>query len=214
VRDLSPLDFDTAVRPWVSAPAAELLDLRDEGLLFEAIPQASGIYVWKRHYDTKRAENLAPDDLRDWVQALCAQASARLPGAVLTHCMRTDGINIGGGELPVEKMRELCDVVHVPKKRRQLLRFIELLSCFTPPLYIGQAKDLRRRAKEHLDGNTSLYEYVHETLGLTWRDIVFFYLKTSPSSEPAAAESEEGFRELLELTAQRLLAPFAVRRPG
>jgi hypothetical protein len=214
VRDLSPLEFDTAVRPWACVHAAELIDLRDDGLLFEAVPQAPGIYVWKRHFDTKRAENLPPDDLRAWVQALCAQAAARMPGAVLTHFMRTDGINIGGGDLPIEKLKELTDVSHEPKKRRQLLRFIELLSCFTPPLYIGQANDLRRRAKEHLDGNTALYAYVHETLGLTWRDIVFFYLKTSPSVEVGAADSEEAFRELLELTSQRLLAPFGVRRPG
>lgn len=214
MRNLSPVNYETAVSPWSSVSASDLIDLRDEGQLSEAVPPAPGIYVWKRHFDVAKAEQLPPQDLQVWVQAVCAQAAARLPGAVITHCVRTDGINIGGGELPPDKLRMLDEVSHTAKKRRLLLRFIEYLSCFTPPIYIGQANDLQRRVREHLDGNTSLQSYVHQTLGLTWQDIVFFYLRTAPAPEATDAPTEEAFRELLELTAQRLLAPFAVRRPG
>lgn len=199
---------------WSAIPASDLIECREDGTLVEEVPPLPGLYVWRRRYTAHQADVFSADEFVEWIISLCRQANAKLPSTTISHCVHTDGIRIGGGELPVDKLRVLQAVSEIPTKRRHLAKIIQELSAFTPPIYVGETNNLRRRLREHLDGSTGLYSYASGVLGLDWVDLDFCYLNTSPSVTDVSNDTDEPYRQTCELIAQRLLAPFAVKRPG
>ena len=81
-----------------------------------------------------------------------------------------------------------------------------------PVIYFGESNNLYVRVRQHLDGATGLKSYLNEQLGLEWPDVEFRFLVLSEKSE--TSEDMKKFQQLIELMAQRLLAPFATERPG
>jgi hypothetical protein len=199
---------------WNAIPASDLIDCREDGTLAEEVPPLPGLYLWRRRYVASQADVLGPEEFVQWVIELCRQANARLPSTTISHCVHTDGIRIGGGDIPQDKLRVLENISGQATKRRHLAKIVQELSAFTPPIYVGETNNLRRRLREHLDGSTGLYSYVNNVLGLDWADLDFCYLNTAPKPVETANDPDEPYRQTCELIAQRLLAPFAVKRPG
>jgi hypothetical protein len=197
---------------WVQIDGAELFDARDEGRLKDLVPNVAGLYVWRRKLVAPTSCKSSSQDFRNWVLELAEQANARLGRRALSHCVWSEGIQVGGGGLTENKVQTLDAIAANSKLRRLVISYIESLSDFHPAIYIGEADNLCKRVKEHIDGETGLHQYADKFLELKWEDLRFCYFKTSKT--PGVSTHAKSIQELLEMIAQRALAPFATNRPG
>lgn len=197
---------------WRNLHGGELIDAFEDGTLADLLPRRGGLYLWRRSYFPPLGVRGSADRCREWVHELAGAASARLGKRPLSHCVWLEGLQIGGGGLTDEKTGALESVTGSASGRDVLATFIETLSQFSHPVYVGQADDLLKRIRQHLAGETDLQAYLSETLGLSWPDLDLYFVVLSPNT--ARSEGSRKVLELFELIAQRLLAPFGTRRPG
>ncbi len=170
------------------------------------------MYLWRRRIVAPERSISSADACEEWINEVVEQPAARIKRKQLTHCVWTDGLQLGGGGLTPEKARTLDEAVRRADRRKLFVRYVEGLSQFTPPIYVGQTGDLRARVGQHLKGDTQLYSYVRDTLALAWEDLDLRYLQVSESA--SLSDESRVLLELLELITQRVLAPFGTERPG
>lgn len=197
---------------WTALDAVDLLDARDEGRLSELVPASGGVYVWRRKLIAPPNCKVSRQKFCEWILELTSQPSARIARRSISHCVWTDGIQIGGGGLTEDKLATLEKVAASSSLRGFIIAFVESLSEFSPSIYIGEANDLRARVRQHLDGDTGLLAYITDLLNLRWQDLQFHFVITSKSTE--VSDQAKAIQELLEMISQRSLAPFATQRPG
>ena len=190
----------------------DLVDASFEGGLKEYVPESPGIYLWRRNFNAGTSIVGSKVEFIKWLEKVTSQPNAVIDATQITHCVQSAGYFVGGGGLTEEKQTSLDRLANNPKFRRMLQRYIETLSDFTPPIYIGEADSLLSRVKNHLSGDTNLQTYVEDKLGLSWKDLTFQFFVTSKHKK--VTDDKKSKQELFELISQRLLAPFGTRRPG
>ena len=196
---------------WTAISGSELIDARDEAKLEDILPESPAIYIWRRSVIAPPVCESSNQHFESWLTTLSGQPAARIARQALSNCVLMEGLQIGGGGLSEEKHRTVTQISGNRKIRKSVINFVESLSSYTPVIYLGQTNNLKVRVKQHLDGLTELHAYLTEMLGLKWPDTEFSFLKMSSDS---ASPQGTSVRELLELISQRVLAPFAVKRPG
>jgi len=197
---------------WKQVDGAELIDALDDQRLSELLPQAAGVYVWRRRLVAPSQCRAGKDAFCEWLENVSMQPLGRITRRPLSHCVWAEGLQVGGGGLTDDKRNTLQTIAISRSAREFVINFVESLSQFTALIYVGQTDNLRVRIRDHLNGDTALHPYVSELLGLEWADLELRFFTTQSSS--ALGIREKAFQELLELVAQRLLAPFATTRPG
>ena len=197
---------------WKVIHAAELGDALESSTLGQLVPRQPAVYLWRRKFIAPSSCRSSQEACQEWVKHVVGPPAATLTRRQLSHCVWTNGLQIGGGELTREKQQTLEDVSVQSERRRFLIDYIEALTEFTTPIYVGQAVDLRKRITQHLKGDTGLYEYVTGQLRLSWDDLELRYLIVSSSTH--LSEDARLLLQLLELVTQRVLAPFGTERPG
>jgi len=197
---------------WREVNATELVEALDDSSLGDLVPSASGIYLWRRRLAAPDLCEASAEGCIEWILSTTRQPAARLSRVPLSPCVWSDGLQIGGGELSREKMSALEAVASNRRVRKLLGDYVGNLSGFTPPIYIGQTNNINTRVKQHLKGETGLYGYVANDLGLDWNDLAFYFLILSIHTD--LSEDAQTLQELLEMIAQNVLAPFATKRMG
>ena len=198
--------------PWSFVEATELLEGLDDQRFDELVPATSGIYIWRKRFTATTPSRSTADGCRKWVEEVATLPAGRLGRSPLAHCVWSEGLQLGGGGLSEEKALTLDKLSEKRQMREYLIGFIESLSQFAQVLYVGRSDNLRRRTREHLTGITPFSKYVEETLGLAWSGVEFSCCALSQTDTPSA--DARAVQELLELLAQRALAPFGTERPG
>lgn len=197
---------------WKSVSGGELLEAFTDGTLKEEIPKKSALYLWRRRIFCDTSNISSKSDFQSWMRNLALTPVGVVGPHQITHCVALDGITIGGGGLTSEKERILAELSEKRAARVYLARIIESLGQFTAPIYVGNANDLYLRIKQHLNGETTLEEYLGDELKLRWQDIELQFCELS--EYPTKSEKEKEVQELLEFLGQRLLAPIGTKRPG
>lgn len=197
---------------WRAIDASELIDPIDETTVPKSIPACPAIYLWRRRYAPPDDAKTSAEACMAWIHEVTSQPAARIGRKPLSHCVWTDGIQIGGGGLTSNKEQLLQRMSAKRATRESVLNYIETLSAFALPIYIGESDNLRKRVKQHLDGHTGLGDYLEQYLGIAWRDVTLHYCVLS--SSPEMSEAAKSLQEMFELLAQRILVPFATERPG
>ena len=197
---------------WKALHATELGDALESSTFDQLVPTQPAVYLWRRKLLAPNSCHSSHSACQDWVKQVVQPPAASLTRRPLSHCVWTNGLQIGGGELTPEKQETLNRVCSQSDRRRVLIDYIETLTAFTTPIYVGQATDLRKRIAQHMKGETALYEYVKDQLHLSWDDLELRYLPLSKSTD--LSENARLLLQLLELVTQRVLAPFGTERPG
>ena len=197
---------------WKVIHATELSDALESSTLGQLVPGQPAVYLWRRRLVAPSSCRSSQEACQEWVTHVVGAPAATLTRQQLSHCVWTNGLQIGGGELTREKQQTLEEVSAYAARRRLLIDYIETLTEFTNPIYVGQALDLRKRITQHLKGDTGLYEYVTDQLSLSWDDLELRYVIVSSSTH--LSEDARLLLQLLELVTQRVLAPFGTERPG
>ena len=197
---------------WKVLHATELSDALESSTLDQLLPTQPAVYLWRRKLLAPNSCRSSNSACHEWVKKVVQPPAATLTRRPLSHCVWTNGLQIGGGELTREKQETLHRICAQSDRRRVLIDYIETLTAFTTPIYVGQATDLRKRIAQHMKGETALYEYVKDQLRLSWDDLELRYLPVSKSTD--LSENGRLLLQLLELVTQRLLAPFGTERPG
>ncbi len=192
---------------WTTIDGGDLLDARDEGRISDLVPFNAGIYLWRRKLVAPNSCKASGQAFCSWIVGLTQQASARMGRRSLSHCVWADGMQVGGGGLTDDKEETLKSIATNSKLRRIVISYVESLSEFCPPIYIGEANDLSERVKDHIRGDTALLPYVEGLLHLQIQDLQFQYFVTNKN--PDVSVEAKAIQELLEIIAQRVLAPFA-----
>lgn len=197
---------------WKRIPGDEMIDAFSDSSLPELVPQSSALYLWRRRivYDPSVAST--PQACSEWLEALSARPAAVLSKRPLSHCVTIEGLVLGGGGLTHEKRHAMSLATQQRRMRERVARIMSSLTDFMPPLYIGQANNLRTRVHQHLRGDTALKHYIESSLELRWTDVELHYHELSKS--PNTSEEAKRVQELLEFLAQRTTAPFGTDRPG
>jgi hypothetical protein len=167
-----------------------------------------GVYIWRRKFSGPSGGANNIDVFTNWVKDLTSQPVAIMHKTQLNHCLFVEGVQVGGGGLTPKK-EETLSGINSPGIRKFVIDFVQSLSIFTAPIWIGQTSNLCQRVKQHLDGTTELISYV-KTLGIDLSDLQFHYLPISSENKLISSD----FIELLEMMSQRILAPFGTQRPG
>ncbi len=150
------------------------------------LPTAPGIYAWM--LDLRRAFERAPGGDGDLVAALRA-------------AVRPDTPRVFEGEVPPYTAVSLYDAPRNLTARAEAnIDSLSSLGAETAewallcptmlqrPLYIGKAKNLRRRLRDHLLGKTALVGYLRE-VGLTLNDCAVLVSEVTPA--PATPDLED-----------------------
>lgn len=198
---------------WKTVEAIELLDTIGTDGFSSLVPRASGLYLWRRRFKAPSAGHPSPADLLQWISDLADQPAAATGPRAVTHCVSLADFRLGGGGLTDAKRDTLRQLSSSPKIRAYICEYVEGLSDFSAPLYIGQTSNISKRVVQHLNGETGLLSYLENRLGLGWDDLEFRYLVLSSRPDEQSRAGAE-LNELLELIAQRLLSPFGTERAG
>ena len=197
---------------WKTQDATELVEAIDSESLDDLLQDRPAVYLWRRRFSAPSGCISDAKTCESWISEVSSQPLGRVRRKSIAPCLWTEGLQVGGGGLSPDKQNTLEAACAARSQRQVLVNFLEGLSDFTQPMYIGQTNNLKVRVKQHLCGETGLQSYVFDTLGLSWDDIQFRYINLSKSKKMSA--EARALQELLELIAQRSLAPFATERPG
>lgn len=172
------------------------------------VPCLPGVYIWRRKFlgPPGGANNIGV--FTSWVKELTSQPVAKIKRMKLNHCLSLEGLQVGGGLLSPEKDETLSGI-NSPGIRKFVISFVQSLSVYTAPIWVGESGNLCQRVKQHLDGATELKSYV-ETLGIDLSDLQLHYMPFSAEDHLITSD----LIKLLEMISQRILAPFGTQRPG
>jgi len=192
---------------WKTIDFTILNEARDDSLQ-NVVASCPAIYIWRRKFlgPSGGANNV--EVFTKWVKELTSQPVAKVSSMYLNHCLSIEGVQVGGGGLTSKKdetLRSICS----PGKRKFVIDFVQSLSVFTAPIWIGETGDLCKRVKQHLDGATDLKSYV-KTLGIDLSDLQLDYMPFSAEDDSITSD----LIKLFEMISQRILAPFGTQRPG
>lgn len=197
---------------WKCISGDELADAYSDSTLASLVPKTSGLYVWRRRIASDNRTISSPELCREWLHKLADCPTAVLGERQLSHCVAIKGLSLGGGGLTDEKDSALSLISGQRRLRERTVAIMTSLTKFMPPIYIGETNNFRIRVRDHLRGDTGLKQYVESELMLKWHDLEFHYHELSASTE--TSDEAKRVQELLELIAQRALAPFGTVRPG
>ncbi len=197
---------------WTCFDVVDLVDAANNSRLVDCLPKQPGVYLYKRSLRCPPNCLTSSTDCFAWIKSLTSQPSARLGKRQINHCVWIDGLSIGGGGLTLTKELLASESCKNPKMRRLIVSFVESLSDYMPVIYAGQTDCLLTRTRQHLNGETGLYEYIREMLKLDWTDLELRFMPLAPTTDMSV--DARAVQELLELVTQRILAPFATERPG
>ena len=197
---------------WKTLHASELVEAHESNALEQLLPKKPAVYLWRRRLVAPSSCLSSAETFRDWVMETVSIPAAHLTRRPLSHCVWTEGLQVGGGSLTGDKEQTLHSISGLGAQRRLVVDYVESLTEFTPPIYVGTAVNLKSRVSQHLRGETSLIGYVETQLGLSWTEIDFRYLVLSASAE--LSDDARSLLLLMELVTQRVLAPFGTDRPG
>ncbi len=195
-------------RKWheISGEELQISDLQD-------ISQGSGIYIWKRRirYKNKNLENKY--EFISWVDEIAKKPTAIINDSMLNYCTSIEKLKIGGGSITDDKQAKLEKVCENRLIRKVMAAFIQNLSIHAAPIYIGSAKNIKVRIRQHIRGETGLLDYV-KRLELDLDDLSLCYYEFQKGVREEEDEIIKNLLDVAELVAQRVLAPFGTDRPG
>lgn len=200
------------VARWKCLGGDEISDADNESSLPELIPRVSGLYLWRRRIICEGSTVSTSSVFSRWLERLADDPSGVLNERRLSHGVRLTGIRVGGGGLTADKRESLSIASENRRMRERVGGVMASLTQYMPPIYIGEANNLCSRISQHLRGETHLKDYIFESLGLHWGDVEVHYHELSSTIN--SSDRAKSLQELLELIAQRALAPFGTDRPG
>ena len=199
------------IQMWHVVGGDELSDALSDGGLREIVPQASGLYIWRRRIIAETRATSSASAFCEWMSEVMSHPTALLGESTLSHCVTVAGLTVGGGSLTDDKLETMERAAAGRPMRDRMANLVCSLGQFLPPLYIGEANNLLERTKNHLRGETNLKPYL-DTLDLKWVDVELNYHQLARNVS-GSSEAKQ-IQEMLELVAQRVLSPFGTVRPG
>jgi hypothetical protein len=192
----------------------------------DTLPEIPAVYAWYRALELGGAVE-APERFLGHIQHLL---SARLSetfvgklGSLYHVSVHECAVGLSG-----RKWSLLERIAQHPDARTRLATILESAALLQAPLYVGKARNLRRRIGEHVEGRSGLADRLTaagiplSSCVLRYRatldeDLHAFAKPTSNGSAPTPTEAEEGADEvtlLLEELLSRLSPSAFVRRIG
>ncbi len=197
---------------WKCISAEEAIESLNEGTLRDIVPDSPGLYLWRRRVIHEPQVASTQEACAKWLYGLASTPTAVLGERPVSHCLKLQGMIIGGGGITADKEETLSVATEKRGMRNHIVDLMASLTRFMPPIYIGEASNLQTRIKQHLRGETELKSYVEDGLGLSWDDMEIHFHELKVSAEVSTEVKKT--LELLELIVQRSLSPFGTQRPG
>lgn len=197
---------------WIDISMSELSGAPTKSEIEEYVSDVPGIYVWRR--ELPRFQSGPSSDFELSILHLCQTPSAVIPSSTIASSVILNGINLGQGDLSLTKRDSLSKIVNAPRPRKMLQKHITALERFLLPLYVGSAMKLATRIYQHATGQTDFSRYIEYTLAIDFSTLVVSCLRMPPPKDAERALRTQEYIELLEIIAQRVLAPVGVQRAG
>ena len=125
--------------------------------------------------------------------------------------VKIDQLTIGGSPLTTKKLEDLNKLSNSKAWRKYLMKYLDSLSPFFPPIYIGKTTNLFKRISSHLSGSSNLLKYFEEEVGCDVSFLEMQYLEVGENLEFDYVDVE--LLGLLENIAQKLFfAPSVIRQ--
>ena len=95
---------------WKVIHATELSDALESRTLGQLVPEQPAVYLWRRRLVAPSSCRSSQEACQEWVTHVVGAPAATLTRRQLSHCVWTNGLQIGGGELTREKQQTLEEV--------------------------------------------------------------------------------------------------------
>lgn len=182
---------------------------------FDLVPDCQAVYFWRRNLVPPPHVVANANQFAQWIQKEVQIPYAKVNRKSLSHFLALPSFDVGGGVLTEEKIASLTLWLNSVKRRTWTKDFLAQLTELTPPLYVGEAGNLRARVRQHLQGQTDFARTLTEGLRLKWEDVILCYFRLAKAQEGGNEEDEhKNHRTLLELVAARLVVAGCTSRPG
>ena len=179
--------------------------------LDELLPESPGIYMWRRHLRAQRAVIASPAAFQAWVAQILKVPLATLRKKELSHYAVLEMMSLGGQGLSADKEATLSELAKNPKGRAYVAAFLQSLAASMPSVYVGEARDLRSRIRDHLNGESGLKSVLSEDFSLAWSELDLWFYELPADDD---GQRPKALRTLLETVATRLTLAPCVRRIG
>lgn len=205
-----------AVSGWKRVEGAELEDTIVRGEPLDGVlSDVQAVYLWRRSLYPPRGIADSPKRVEEWIESALSVPFGKITDKSLSHYANLDSLTLGGGHLSGEKKEQLRKLLSDPSRRRWTIGFIRGLNEFVPALYVGETRNLQRRTKEHIKGETDFAKGLSNRLGLDWVDVHLRYLPLGEAVEDLEDTSRaRERRQLLEMVVTKLAIGGLVNRPG
>jgi hypothetical protein len=178
-----------------------------------AVPSRPGVYIWRLRFGVGLDHLNDGPSFYDALEDELRLPIGSLPEVAVRPSFRHGPARVGGGNLHDQKRDFLRQSFSKPAAIQQMLLYISDLDRFASPIYVGSSMQLRERLVEHVEDRTELVPYVRDELGRSLTQVSLSYWVLP---EPLATNPDNASKlvKCVEMIAQILLAPHAVKRQG
>ena len=178
------------------------------------LPESPAIYLWRLRFGARLEQRNSMKTFMEQLNQELEKPVGSLEAGMMGTTVLIGRTKIGGGKLSEKKRQFLLTKYGSEQARADLVQFYESLDRFSPVLYVGKSQTVRTRLKQHLDGETNLRSYLHDSLERDWRSVTLSVLPLPAAvckQDPALSAELLG---VFEMITQLALAPHGVIRQG
>lgn len=168
----------------------------------ERLPPLPAVYAWFR--SLRLLHSTEDEFMRSVCDVIEARAASEHSARLGLHRVHLDSRS----ELSSTKKARLAHLARDPTFRLLIANLLQTASLMQSPLYVGKARDLRARVRQHLHPMSDLSQRLQPN-GVELRDCILAY-----SIVDASTYDDDATLTLIEEIMTRICRPGFVLRPG
>jgi hypothetical protein len=182
---------------WVTVSGGDIAsEWESSSQVTPSIPAMPAIYCWKYNFSRPAAATRDSEAAKQWISDLCSQIYGLSRSTKIAHWGTLDQVRLVGPGLNETKTHTAHEKLEDFTDRIELVRFVESLTQFAPPIYSGETSDLRVRVRDHISGDSGFGERVIAN-NIDWEKLDLHFIDLSSAFTPESAE-DAPFRQMLE----------------
>jgi hypothetical protein len=198
---------------WQREEGRDLFAALEGNGLPNILPESPAIYAWKINTVPFSILPYQSGKVLELVNDLLSTPQGEIVAKRLNHSLVIERMVIQGKPLAKsdaeqgDKYKNLQDWLKVQKNCQWMIHFLGELGEMLPPLYVGKAKNLRKRTRGHLIGDGGVGDIVRSHASGDWNKVALYYME-------APLGTSDGVLEALEFVTQSMSISSFTKRVG
>jgi hypothetical protein len=191
---------------WKEEEGSLLQEYHSMGQISELLPRSPVVYAWKLNPTNKSFIASDYEGVLREVMRLMSLPQGEVEATRINHSISLMGLRINGQKLDGNKVRDLKEWLSNIDNCKWMISYLESINKHLPTLYVGNTKNIRTRASEHLSELTGFGQRVARHKSLNWSDMKLHWIEIPNAQKPAL--------EAIEFVTQSLTISAFTKRVG